>query len=427
MKFKIKSQILLTNIKRIIKISPSNPINEIYKNLKVEVKEDKIIFFSLNEKTFLKFFILPETEKLEIYQTGKFLINLKILYEIINKLKDEWILFEIKVNTLIINNFDKDNNFTFKLNTSDINNFPNLDFNKNNKPIILAKEIIEEINNQINFVINTNNSNNILRGINFSFNKNNLLVTGTDRISMAQKKFQIKNEAFNQDITIPIFLLNDIEKIANDINSDYYFYLNDDQTLIIEINNFLFKGRLIDGQYPKIQNVIQQYLESINKEIIVINDLKTFLNTIELAVILAKKEITPLVQLLFDKNNKKIEIICISNNNSFGEVHEQFNNVTFLTTEIEQEKFITINTLSDNNSDELHRQFNDITVLSQNQKQDEKFKIVFNYYLLTYALKTFIKCKQVTLNIISNYNYHTIITSEEDSSLTQLVLPIIKN
>jgi len=89
MKFKIKSQLLLTNIKRIIKISPSNPINEIHKNLKVEVETNKITFSSLNEKGFLNFFILTEEEKLEVYETGKFLINLKILYEIINKLKDE--------------------------------------------------------------------------------------------------------------------------------------------------------------------------------------------------------------------------------------------------------------------------------------------------------------------------------------------------
>lgn len=393
MKFKIKSQLLLTNIKKMIKIAPNNPINEIYKNIKVEVTDDKIAFYSLNEKTFVKFFLLAKKDNLEIYQRGNFLINLKILYEILNKLNDEWLLFEIKINALIISNFDKNNNFVFKLNTLETKNFPEVTFNKDKQPITLANSIIEEINNQINFVINTNNSSNILRGINFSFNKNNLLTTGTDRVSMAQKTIPIQNHDIEQEITIPIFLLSDIGKVTNDLNQDYHFYLNDDQSLVIENDNFLFKGRLIDGQYPKIQNVISQYLESETKEIIEINDLKTFLNTIDLAVILAKKELVPLVQLLFDKKNNKIEILCISNNNSFGEVHEQFNNVTFLNQETNQ----------------------------------EQFTIVFNYYLLTYALKTFSKCKKIKLNIIANYNYHTIITSDEDASLSQLVLPIIKN
>lgn len=393
MKFKIKSQLLLTNIKKINKITPSNPINEMYKNLKVEIENDKISFYSLNDKTFVKFFLLSNKENLEIYQTGNFLINLKILYEILSKLNDEWILFEIKINSLIISNFNKDNNFVFKLNTLETKNFPEIKFDKSNDAIKISKKIIEEINNQINFVININNSNNILRGINFNFTKNNLLTTGTDRISMAQKNIAIQNENFNQEITIPIFLLNDIEKITNELNNDYQFYLNNDQSLIIEDDNFLFKGRIIDGQYPKIQNVIPQYLESENKEIVLINDLKTFLNTIDLAVILAKKDLIPLVQLIFDKVNNKIEIICISNNNSFGEVHEQFNNVTFANKEKNQEKII----------------------------------VVFNYYLLTYALKTFSKCKTVKLNIITNYNHHTIITSDEDLTLSQLVLPIIKN
>lgn len=393
MKFRIKSQLLLTNIKKIIKITPSNPINEIYKNIKIEVEQDKISFYSLNEKTFLKFYLLENKENLEIFQTGNFLINLKILYDILSKLNDEWILFEIKVNALIISNFDKNNNFIFKLNTLETKNFPEIKFNKNNQSIKLSKSIIEEVNNQINFVINTNNSSNILRGINFSFSKNNLLSTGTDRVSMAQKSITINNETLNQDVTIPIFLLNDIEKVANDLNHDYHFYLNNDQSLVIEIDNFLFKGRLIDGEYPKIQNVIKQYLETEKKEIIEINDLKTFLNTIDLAVILAKKDLIPLVQLIFDKANKKIEVICISNNNNFGEVHEQFNNVTFLNETNSQEKII----------------------------------IVFNYFLLTYALKTFNKCKKIKLNIVTKYNYHTIITSDEDSTLSQLVLPIIKN
>lgn len=393
MKFKIKSQLLLTNIKKMIKIAPVNPINEIYRNIKVEVEADKISFYSLNEKTFVKFFLEPNEENLTIYQTGTFLINLKILYDILSKLNNQWLLFEIQVNALIISNFDKDNNFIFKLNTLEIKNFPEISFNKDSKPITLANSVVEEVNNQINFVINTNNSSSILRGINFSFNKNSLLTTGTDRVSMAQKTIPIKSEFVEQDITIPIFLLNDIGKVTSDLNHDYLFYLNNDQSLVIENDNFLFKGRLIDGQYPKIQNVISQYLQTESKEIIEINDLKTFLNTIDLAVVLAKKELVPLVQLLFDQKNKKIEILCISNNNSFGEVHEQFNNVTFLNPE---------------------------------QKQ-ESFTIVFNYNLLTYALKTFSKCKKIKLNIIPNYNYHTIITSDEDPTLSQLVLPIIKN
>lgn len=392
MKFKIKSQLLLTHIKKIIKITPSTLNNEIHKNIKIEVEPDKISFYTLNDKGFLKFFLLVNEENLEIYQPGTFLVNLRILYDILNKLNNEWILFEIKINALIISNFDKNNNFVFKLNTLEIKNFPEISFEKNNQAIKLSKTIIEDVNNQINFAININNSNNILRGINFSFSKNNLLSTGTDRISMAQKSIAITNEELTHDITIPIFLLNDIEKIATDLNHDYLFYLNDDKSLVIEIDNFLFKGRLIDGQYPRIQNVIQQYLETEKKETIEINDLKTFLNTIDLAVILAKKEMIPLVQLIFDKANKKIEVICISNNSSFGEVHEQFNNVTFL-----------------------------------NQAQiEDRIVIVFNYYLLTYALKTFSKCKKVKFNIISD-NHHTIITSDEDSTLSQLVLPVIKN
>lgn len=394
MKFKIKSQTLLVNIKKIIKIAPVSPINEIYKNIKIEIENDKISLYSLNEKIFVKCSIIPKNDNLEIYQSGTFLINLKILYDILNKLNNEWLLFETKINALVISNFDKDNNFIFKLNTLETKNFPEISFNKDNKPITLTNSIIEEVNNQINFVINTNNSNNILRGINFSFSKNNLLTTGTDRVSMAQKSIPIQSEVIEQEITIPIFLLNDIGKITNDLNHDYLFYLNNDQSLIIENDNFLFKGRLIDGQYPKIQNVISQYLETEQKEIIEINDLKMFLNTIDLAIVLAKKELVPLVQLLFDKKNKKIEILCISNNNSFGEVYEQFNNVTFLNDDY--------------------------------QKQ-EKFTIVFNYNLLTYALKTFSKCKKVKLNIITSYNHHTIITSDEDPTLSQLVLPVIKN
>lgn len=391
MKFEIKAQLLALLLKKIIKTTSPNPPNEVYKNIKIEVESDKIILYTLNERTFLKTFIAINDEKLKIFKKGTFVINLKILNDILSKLKDEWILFEMKINNLIITNFDQENSFIFKLKTNEIETFPTTEFKYNNK-IVLPKNIIEEINNQITFVINNNNSSQILRGINFIFDKNNLTITATDQISMAQKKVKIDNNLVNKEITIPISLLNDIEKITNDLNTEYTFYLNNEQDLVIEIGNFLFKGRLINGSYPKIQNIINVFLKNEENNEIVINDVKTFLNTLELAVVLAKKEMIPLVEIIFNKKNKIIEIICISNNNSYGEVNEQFTN-------------FTINKFSNKTENNLH--------------------IVFNYYLLIHALKSFTKCKTITLTI--SPNKHTIISSEEDNTLVQLVLPVIKN
>lgn len=391
MKFKIKSQVMFQIIKKIIKIIPVNPVTEIHKNIKLEIENNKLYFYALNERIFIKSFLIANENNLEIFEKGTFLINIKILYELLNKLKDEWILFETNFNNLIISNYKNETSFIFKLNILEIENFPKIDFELSNEKITLPKNIIEEINNQINFVIDLNNSNNILRGINFIFNDQKLLITGTDRISMAQKTINI-NSDINSEVTIPVNILNDIEKITNDLDKEYNFYFIENNNVIIENNNFLFKGRIIEGNYPKIQNIINHFLLSEENDIILINDLKNFLNTIELAVILSKKEMVPLIELLIDKKNKKIEIKCISNNHNFGEINEYFSNFEFL-------KF--------------------------NGQENDVIKISFNYFLLTHALKSFNKCKKIMLHI--SKNKHTIINSAEDLSLQQLVLPIIKN
>lgn len=391
MKFEIKAHLISSLIKKIIKISSNIQTNEVYKHIKIEVDKNIIYFYALNERTFLKSYIKENEKNLKIFDAGTFILNLKILYEILNKLKDEWILFELKINNLLITNYDPHNSFIFKLKTIDINSFPIVDFATNNK-ITLPKKIIEEINNQIIFAVNNNNSSLILRGINFIFSKNNLLITATDQISMAQKNINIENNSITKEITIPISLLNDIEKISGDLNDEYNFYINSEEDLIIEINNFLFKGRLINGDYPKIQNIINSLLKNQQNNRFIINDLKTFLNNLELAVVLAKKEMIPLIQLNFNNSKKIIEIICMSNNNIYGEVNEHFSNFTIDALNFEKENNISI---------------------------------VFNYYLLIHALKAFNKSKTVILNICSNK--HTIISSNDDQTLLQLVLPVIKN
>lgn len=391
MKFEIKSSILFKIIKKIIKIT-STTNNQDLSCFLLEIEKNKIILTASNGNLSMKYEIISNEHYLKILNIGTVLINSKIMYDIFSKLEDEWILFELKINNLIISNFKNDNNdFIFKLSTLTIEKFPKINFNKNIKnKISFKKSLLQNVNEQIAFATNTNNNKPALSGINFKFNDQKLFVTATDGYSLARKwfpfteKLQFENKEFN----IPVHLLNEIEKLTNDLTSNINFYFENDYNLIIEIENFLFQIRMIEGIYPNVENIIKDIIEK-EKNIIEISNVKEFLKIIELSIILAKKDTSPMIEFLINIEKNDFRINCLSNNDSIGEIIEQF------------------------------KKFNII----KSKNVNEKIKVVFNSKLIINALKSFNKCKKINLNISWPKNY-TIIESEEEIGLLQLVLPI---
>lgn len=393
MKFEIKSSNLLKILKKIIKITISNLTYEELSCFLLEIENNKIVFTSSNGNLSMKTELEKNDEYLKIIKTGSVLINAKIMHDIFNKLEDEWILFELKINNLIISNFKNDNNndFIFKLSTMTIEKFPKITFNKEIKnKVLFKKTLLQNINDQIAFAINTNNSKPALTGINFKFSNKKLFITATDGYCLAKKiipyleEIKVENKEFN----IPVYLLNEIDKITNDLNKNVNFYFENNLNLIIEIDNYQFQTRMIEGTYPNTDDIIKNILEK-EKTIIEIDNVKDFLNIIELSIILSKKDTLPMIQFLINTRTNEFKINCLSNNDSIGEVIEQF------------------------------KKFNII----KNKNIDEQIKVVFNSKLIIHALKAFNKCKKISLSISWPKNY-TIIQSEEEIGLLQLVLPI---
>lgn len=392
MRFEIKSFNLLKILKKIIKITLSNNSYEELSCFLLEVENDKIIFTVSNGNLSMKTELEKNDHFLKILKNGSVLINAKIMYDIFNKLEDEWILFELKINNLIISNFRNDNNdFIFKLSTMTIEKFPKISFNKENKNrISFKKSLLQNVNDQVAFATNTNNSKPALTGINFKFFNKKLFITATDGYCLAKKTIPYLEEITinNKEFNIPVYLLNEIDKITNDLHKNVNFYFEKNLNLIIEIDNYLFQTRMIEGTYPNTDDIIKNILEK-DKTIIEINNVKDFLNIIELSIILSKKDTSPMIQFLINTTTNDFKINCLSNNDNIGEVIEQF------------------------------KKFNII----KNKNIDEQIKVVFNSKLFIHALKAFHKCKKVTINISWPKNY-TIIQSDEEIGLLQLVLPI---
>lgn len=393
MKIEIKSFIFFKIIKKISKIAITNNNYEELSCFLLEVEKNKIILTATNGNLSMKYELINDENYLKILNTGSVLINSKIMYDIFSKLEDEWILFELKINNLIISNFKNNNNndFIFKLSTLTIEKFPKINFNKNiQNKVSFKKNLLQNINEQIAFATNTNNNKPALSGINFKFNNQKLFITATDGYCLAKKCFTFteKIEFNNKEFNIPVHLINEIDKITNDLNSNIFFYFENDYNLIIEIENFLFQTRMIEGIYPDTDNIIKNILEK-DKNVIEINNVKEFLKIIELSIILAKKDTFPMIQFLINVEKNDFKINCLSNNDSIGEVIEQF------------------------------KRFNII----KNKNLKEEIKVVFNSKLIINALKAFNKCKKISLKISWPKNY-TIIESEEEIGLLQLVLPI---
>ncbi|WP_375317587.1 DNA polymerase III subunit beta [Spiroplasma endosymbiont of Virgichneumon dumeticola] len=394
MKFEIKSSNLLKILKKIIKITLSNTNYEELSCFLLEIENDKIVLTASNGNLSMKTELEKNDEYLKIIKTGSVLINAKIMHDIFNKLEDEWFLFELKINNLIISNFKNNNNndFIFKLSTMTIEKFPKITFYKEiENKVSFKKTLLQNINDQIAFAINTNNNSKpALTGINFKFSNKKLYITATDGYCLAKKTIPYLEEikVDNKEFNIPVYLLNEIDKITNDLNKNVNFYFENNLNLIIEIDNYLFQTRMIEGIYPNTDDIIKNILEK-EKTIVEINNVKDFLNIIELSIILSKKDTSPMIQFLINTRTNDFKINCLSNNDNIGEVIEQFKKFNFI----------------------------------KNKNIDEQIKVVFNSKLIIHAIKSFYKCKTISLSISWPKKY-TIIQSEEEIGLLQLVLPI---
>ena len=370
MKLKIKQKVLMEHLNYVIRGISNKNLIPILNCIKFELTKEGLYLLSTDNELAIKSFI-PASDIEEIDTMGDILISGRYIYDIVRKLNGEVINIEEIIDSQVLITTDSS---SFKLNCNEVSEFPNIDLEFTNTPLLIDQKVFKTTINQTIFATSTQESRPILTGINFKINKNIMEVTATDSYRLSKKRITLDSEVEdNVDIIIPNRNLSEIIKLISDDDSKIELHIFNNK-VIFKVNNLIIMTRLINGSYPDTNKLIPDEFELKIK----IN-LNNLFNAIDRASLLTNVEEKNTIKL----ETKKDVMIISSNIPETGNVEEK---------------------------------------IAINKNNDKEIKISFSSKYMMDAIKTF-DSEEIELSF--NGEIKPIILNYVDNNdLTQLILPI---
>ena len=233
---------------------------------------------------------------------GKATVNGSNLLNIIRRLKDDDIIFEVVDNNLNI----KQKRSSFKLPMYDANEYPAFPELENlNKLDINTINLINSIK-KITPSIDNNNPKFELNGalIDIKSQKINFVATDTRRLAVSYLE-NISND--EMQIIIPKKAIIEIQKIFFDEASIKY----DNTNLVVSNNNYTFFTKLINGKFPDYERIIPKSLKHsfLLSKSILIESIK-LVTSIESKIKMTFTSTNILFESLDDDSESKTQIDC---------------------------------------------------------------------------------------------------------------------
>ena len=310
MKLKIQQKVLLEHLNYVIRGISTKNLIPILNCIKFELTSDGLYLLSTDNELAIKTFIPKEDIDL-IDTLGEMVISGRYIYDIVRKLDNDIIDIEEIIDSQVLITTETS---SFKLNCNNVSEFPTIDLDFTNTPILLDEKVFKTSVNQTIFATSTQESRPALTGINFKIQENIMEITATDSYRLSKKRILLDNSITNNiDIIIPSRNLNEIVKLISDDNNKIELHIFTNK-VIFKIGNLIIMTRLINGNYPDTNKLIPSEFELKIKV-----NLNNFYSAIDRASLLTNLE---------DKNIIKLEtkndiMVLTSNIPEIGNVEEK--------------------------------------------------------------------------------------------------------
>ena len=372
MKFTIKKEILLDALVKVSKAISTKNLIPVLAGIKFELKKKKLtLTASDNDITIQTTIESLNDEDFRIENEGSIIIQGKYILDIVRKLPDEYINVEVIDELKILIYTDKSE---FNLNGISESEYPNIGLEESKKKIDIKAGLFKNIVYQTAFATSNEESKPVLTGINFNIVGDILECNSTDSYRLARKVVNLDKESEESyNIVIPSHNILEFTKILGDDEEIVELHIFSNK-ILFKNGNLKFESRLINGTYPNTSNLLPD-----DSFLVVKTNLNDFYNVIDRVSILTSDKEKNIVTLETNGNT----LILKSSSVEIGRVEEKM-------------------TISKNN--------------------DEDIKISFSAKYMMEALKSF-STETVDLHFVGEIK-PILIKSEEDETLTQLVLPI---
>ena len=254
MNFTIEKESLLTNLRIVEKTTVARGIQPVLSNILINAKEDNTISFSATD---LDINIVSKTIA-SVQTAGKITLPAKKLSEIVAKLSSTEITLKSQEDS---NNIKiKSGKTEFDLIGLSADEYPRVleDINvPETKTVVINKNEFSKAIKQVIFAVSLQDTQPVLTGVCFTIENNILELAATDgnRLARTQKEIETPIEELITFI-VPARTLNEVQRISSIVEDENIILKIQKNKIIFEFENLEFQSRLIDGIYPKYQQLI---------------------------------------------------------------------------------------------------------------------------------------------------------------------------
>lgn len=309
MKWTIEKNILLDALNNVTKALSQRTTIPVLNGIVFDVTEKGIELLASDSELTIKVSI-DEKDIKKIEGKGKIIIQSKYFVDMIRKMPADIIDFEIEDNLKI--KISTPNN-QYRLNCYNPSDYPNINIDKSDEPIIIKSTLLKEIINQTSYALSTQEVRPLLTGVNLKINGDILECIATDSYRLSKKNIKIAtpvNKIIN--IVIPGRSITELEKIVTE-EDDVEIHVFNNKILFV-YKNIYVQSNLLSGTYPETSHFIPNdfaYMINLN--------LREFYDAVDRAALLAQNKEKNIIKMHIEDK----EMVITSTSNELGNAEEK--------------------------------------------------------------------------------------------------------
>lgn len=298
MKFFVKKEDIYNGIKIVERATSMKALQPVLLNILIETIDKGTIKLVATD---LDLTVICQVDA-QVEEEGKITLPSKTLIEIVSKLGDKLITFDMKEDETSVNITCQ--NSKFDIIGISANEFPpdvyNVELKDENSFDIDIKPLTKAVR-QAGFAAAGYETSNLLSGIVCDISDNILEIASTDgnRLARVREKISNKDCKTNQ-LIIPSKTLNEFIKMSAFIEEDAVKVYTERTKLIIKSEKTTTISRLLEGQFPKYNQLIPN--DSPKEALVPVSDLISALERVSIMV----NDKTSIIKLAFSENKLKL-------------------------------------------------------------------------------------------------------------------------
>lgn len=305
MKFTMKKSELVSAASKVVNVIPKKNIKPILSGIKIFEKDGAIFFNATDMESSIKI----KVETIDLEGSGSYVLDAKTLDDISKNLLNDEVSFNLESSKAIAHTGAGE----IKIPVMNAEDYPELDFEEIGEDIVVPREIVLRMMENVIFCATTDEMIRNLNGILWEFSGKYLRLVSADSYRMAVTEEMI----YDGDSTSLTFFLSlksmkEIQSLLKESEEDVFKIKFDGKRVITKIKNITFVARLMDVNFPNYKAVIPNSFQTK----VVINRIE-LLKALKLIKIIAKSQGDT---VRFDITDDKLLVSARSQDRGDGEI-----------------------------------------------------------------------------------------------------------